>query len=274
MDRSLEAIEHACAGLAVEVLVVRPLGRPPLPSFGSVSIREIVAAEETLVPDRWGQGIQVAQAPVVACLTSELIVSQEWARVLIAALNGVAVGAAGAIGLSPGSGMTATAVYLVRFSAFLPGRGTGSHSDRNIPGDSAAYRRDPVMAHPDLLSAGFWEAEFHRRFHADGSRLILVDDTLSLFRSSVGLRTAMQLRKRHGHGFGMTRVRQHGESPMRVILAAPAVPVVLLVRVLRRAAGSPGAVRIAIRALPALAMLCAAWAWGEASGAWAARTRA
>jgi hypothetical protein len=273
VEPSLRAIERACTGLAVEVLVVRPTGRPALPSSRSITIRELRAKDDSLVPERWGQGVQAARAPVFACLTTELMVHPAWAQALLDALGSEAVGAAGSIELAPRAGMVATAVYLVRFSAFLPRRGTGTPVDGNIPGDSAGYRREAVLAHPDLLVAGFWEAEFHRRFRAEGRRLIMIGQPLSLFRSALRIRTAMRLRVRHGRGYGITRVAQHGERAAQVMLAAPVVPWALLARILRRARRTPGGLRLALRALPAIGLLCVAWAWGEATGAWAAGNR-
>jgi hypothetical protein len=274
LDRSLVALERACSGIRTEVLVVRPGGRAPLPASHSLTLREIAAGESTLVPDRWGLGVSVAQAPVFACLTTELEVHPEWARAVLAALrpdNDGAVGTAGAIELKPGAGTVASAIYLVRFNAFLPRSGAGGHDEDNIPGDAGAYQRNAVMAYPALLSEGFWEAEFHRRFRADGKPLRLLGQPLASFDTAISLRAAMRLRARHGRGYGGTRVSRYGDSATRVLLAAPLVPVVLLLRILRRAAGSHGALPRAVRVLPALALLCAAWAWGEASGALAAR---
>jgi hypothetical protein len=270
VDWTLRAIERSCAGLAYEVLVVRPAGRGPLPASESTPTRELLSHEDALVPERWGQGVRAARAPVFACLTTELEVDPEWASALLEALGPRTVAAAGAIGLAPGAGAVARAVHLVRFSAFLP---AAAPAAGNIPGDGAAYRRDAVIAHADLLSEGFWEAEFHRRFQRAGAHMIFVPRSLVAFRSSVRLRSAAGLRARHGYGYGMTRVMRHGETAARVLLAAPVVPVVMTGRILRRASRSPGMLWSALRALPVLVVICAAWAWGEAAGAWAARRR-
>lgn len=272
LEPVLAAIERTCAGLAAEVLVVRPPGRLPLRSSSSVALRELPASESTLVPDRWGIGVRAGSAPVFGCLTTELSVHPAWAHTLLEALNSGAVGAASAIGLTRPAGMVATAVYLVRFNAFLPDRTTGSHIADSIPGDAAVYRRNAVTEFADLLAEGFWEAEFHRRFKAQGSQLSITNEALSNFHSSLTLRSAVTVRARHGRGYGITRVRDHGENRARLLLSAPLVPAILLARILRRAARSPGALRLAIRAFPALVMICAAWAWGEASGAWSTRS--
>ncbi|MES2125013.1 MAG: hypothetical protein V4503_10050 [Gemmatimonadota bacterium] len=271
LDRSLAAINCACAGIPTEVLVVRPSGRPPLPASDSLTLREIAAGESTPVPDRWGLGVAAAQAPIFACLTTELEVYPDWARAVLAALRDGVVGTAGTIALKPGAGRVASAVYFVRFNAFLPQSAATSHAGHNIPGDTGVYRREAVMAYPELLSEGFWEADFHRRFRAEGKPLRLLDQPLAFFDTAIGLRAAMKLRAHHARGFGETRVARYGESAYRLLLAAPLVPVVLLLRILRRAAGSRGAFGLAIRVLPALTLLCAAWGWGEATGAVAAR---
>ena len=270
---ALEAIERSCTGIATEVLVVRPKGRPVLPHSAALTLREVTADERTLVPERWGLGVHAAQAPVFACLTTELVVHPDWARALLHALASGASGAGGAIALGPRAGITATAVYLARFSAFLS-RPSGEPSIAdNIPGDAAAYRRDAVLAFPDLLADGFWEAEFHARFRARGSRLVFIDQPLSSFRSSVRLRSALVLRARHGYGFGVTRVLRHYDSPVRMLIVAPAVPVMLISRIVGRAVRAPGKMWLVVKVLPALALLCAAWAYGEGVGAWASRSR-
>ena len=270
---ALQAIERSCAGILAEVLVVRPKGRPVMPRSATMTVREVIADESTLVPERWGLGVRAEQAPIFACLTTELTVGPDWARMLLEALDSGAAGAGGAIALVPRAGITATAVYLARFSAFLSRpNGEPSLAD-NIPGDAAAYSRNAVLAFPDLLAEGFWEAEFHARFRARGSRLAFIEQPLSSFDSSVRLRSALVLRARHGYGFGVARVLRHHESPIRLLLGAPAVPVILISRIVERAARSPGKLWLVIKVLPALALLCAAWACGEGVGAWTSRGR-
>lgn len=273
LEPALEAIERACAGIRAEILVVRPEGRAALPRSTTCALREVIVEEHTLMPERWGFGVRAARAPVFACLTTEFVVHPDWARTLLQALASGAVGAAGAIELAPEAGITATAVYLTRFSAFLPRPRAELSVTDNIPGDTAAYQRAAVMAFPDLLSDGFWEVEFHRRFRAQGSPLLATNKSLSTFHSTRSCRSAVALRYRHGYEYGVTRVVRHHHKVWRLMLAAPLVPAVLLARILRRAASAKGGWKLAIKALPALGLICAGWASGEAAGAWAARGR-
>ncbi len=268
---ALASIERACAGLSTEVLVVRPSGRPPLSSWPALMVRELVTDEATLVPQRWGVGVRAAAAPVFACLTSEFTVHEDWARALLDALGNGAVGAAGAIELGTHAGATAAAVYLVRFSSYLPRPGAEPKAAENIPGDTAAYRRDAVMRFPDLLADGFWEIEFHRRFAAAGQQLLALPQPLATFRPKRGLGASLLLRYRHGREYGVTRVVRHRHHAWRLILGAPLVPFVLVGRIVRRVMAVPGRRRLMFGAFPALMMISAAWAAGEAAGAWSAR---
>ncbi|MGH7593233.1 MAG: hypothetical protein ACRELE_05215, partial [Gemmatimonadales bacterium] len=267
---SLQSIERACARIAAEVLIVRPRGRPPLRESQAVTLREVSVDDVTLVPVRWGVGVVAARAPVFGCLTTEFTVHADWATASLAALAGGAAGAAGAIELAPNTGMTAAAVYLVRFGAYLPRIGGTLRSTEQIPGDTAAYRRRDVVAFPDLLATGFWEIEFHTRFLAQGRHLLAIPKALAVFRSTRSLSASLVLRFRHGTEFGAVRVVQKHHGRWRLMLAAPIVPSVLLARIVRRAAGAPGGGRLLVRSLPVVVLLCAAWATGEACGAWSA----
>lgn len=268
---TLGALEVACVGILTEVVLVRPPGPPPIRGFESLDIREVASPIESLVPDRWGIGVREAKGANFACLTSELLVRPEWAATLLSAMTTQVGGTGAAIALDASASITAGAIYLIRFQAFLPSDEGGAWRLDNIPGDGAVYSREAVMAYPELLAHGFWEAEFHRRFRNEGREMRYWNKPLSSYRTSLGLGDAMKIRARHASGYGWTRVVEHGEPAIRLLLAAPVVPIVLVARIFRRAGRSRGMLRHAILSLPAVLVLAVAWAWGEATGAWSAR---
>lgn len=259
----LASLAATCTGLSTELIVVGVRAEPvPFVAPGVVA-RRILCTPDTLVPVQWGKGIAVAESPVVACLSTEFTVSSAWARTLLAALGGGSVGAATAISLAPEASATTTAMYLLRFAPFLPHPGQVAKPADNIPGDGAMYRRDQILAHPDLLAEGFWEIEFHRRWLATGECLSFDPGPLVAFRGPATLRDGVLLRYRHGATYGSTMVLRHSHSRMRHILLAPILPLVLTGRVARRAFSTKGF----LRALPALLALTGAWSLGEAVGA-------
>lgn len=263
---TLASVAAATQGRRIEVLLVgasgatMPEGSTPLP------IRHLESAPESLVPVRWGEGIVAATAPIVACLSSEFTVSPGWAGTLAERLVGPCVGAATAITLAPRASAATTAMYLLRFGAFLP-QGGADGAVRNIPGDGALYRRADILAHPALLAEGFWEIEFHQRWLAAGLTLHLDPSPQLQFHGPAPLHDGMLLRFRHGRGYGAAMVLRHNHSSMRHILGAPLLPALLIGRIARRVHAAGGSVGMVGRAFLPLLALTGAWAAGEATGA-------
>lgn len=273
IERTLASVERACAGRPTEVIVVRPAGRPAVRNSASVHLRECACDEALLVPERWGIGVRSARAPAFACLTTEFVVLPRWAEVLLGALAGGAIGAAGAIELEADASLAAAATYLIRYSPYLPGSGNVRPNASNIPGDTAAYQTAAVTAFPDLLVKGFWEVDFHRRFHEAGGRLEWLPEAVAIFSTECSFYTTLLLRYRHAREFGVGRVMQQGHSRWRLIVMAPLVPLVMTFRVVRRVWQVPARRSLAIRALPSLLAIGVAWAAGEAAGAWSVQGR-
>ncbi len=285
LGASLSAIARSAAGLAdglsYEVIVVATDARlPSLPEPLQQTMQHtsaIVAPRGALTPVMWGIGLRAARGRVVAFTTSQMRVGATWASALLEAINGGVdagvIGAGGPITLgADASDPEADAAVLVRFSAFLPGRWPRVTTTPDIPGDNAAYLRAHLVEHEDLLRDGFWEVEFHRRFARAGKQLLMVPAVVATAEGAVDLRTLRAHRYAHAVSFGMSRVSRHGHSMLRLVLSAPLVPVVLLLRIARRARAA-GVDRARIqRALPAVLRLTTAWAAGEAVGAFRAAT--
>ncbi|WP_309671509.1 hypothetical protein [Gemmatimonas sp.] len=268
-----QSVAGVTGGLTHEVIVVAANAQGlPLPS-AVPSVRLVTVAPGALTPVNWGLGLRAATGRVVAFTTSQMCVSITWAGALLEAINrGVdagVIGAGGPVAL-PSVASAADAATLVRFSAFLPGRWPRVMSAHDIPGDNAAYLRAHLVEHEDLLQDGFWEVEFHRRFARAGKQLLMVPAALATAQGVVDLRALRAHRFAHAVSFGISRVDRHGHSALRIVLAAPLVPLVLAARIARRARAAGvehGRIR---RAIPAVLRLTIAWAAGEAVGAWRA----
>jgi hypothetical protein len=263
------ALDQSCTGLSAELIVVGagPQGFGELPRGGFTGIRTKQCPEDALTPVLWGEGVRLARGRLVAFTTDQMRVSPGWARsLLVAASDGVA-GVAGPIDLGPNTGATTAAAYFLRFSAFAPERWPKAAPARDIPGDNAAYLREAVMRHADLLYDGFWEVEFHRRFEREGLSLQMTPDARATFVGPVSFGAMFRQRFRHGKEFGISRVLRHGESRAKLLLAAPLVPFVLMARIGKRAAAVPRTRGRFLAALMPLGVLAGSWAAGEAAGA-------
>ena len=190
---------------------------------------------------------------------------------MLSALAAGAAGAGGPIDLEPGSDAATAATYFIRFSAFSPHLWRAPGPARDVAGDNAAYQREALLRHADLLGEGFWEVEFHRRFERDGNTLRMEPGARASMVGPIAFGPVLRQRYHHAKEFGRSRVERHGEWRLKLLLSAPLVPIRLVSRVAFRALSVSEKRRPFFGALPRLVLLSAAWAAGEATGAIRAR---
>lgn len=273
LGRSLGALERACAGMDAEILVACPSRVPVPPSLGAAcpSAHVVRARAGALVPDLWASGFRASSGRIVAFTVEQCLVGPEWARGLTAAIDEGAAGAGGPLALHADTTPVDCAVYLLRYSAFMP------HPTRRraaeIAGDNAAYVRAALERHAASFDRGFWEVDFHRRIRSEGGYLLSVPEATAAFAGPCSLRSMLRQRYLHGRHSGALRTRSGGIPIWRSLLAAPLVPTVLAARVLGRTLRRRAYLLRALASLPALLALAGAWAIGEADGAWRARAR-
>lgn len=263
------ALRDGCAGVSTELLLVHcsDCSAPVETENFFSDWRRVEQRTGTLVPVLWGAGARQARAPIVGFTTDQMQVGPNWAAALLKGLDSGASGAGGPIAVAPDAPRPLAVAYLTRFSAFLPGAWPAINRAKDIPGDNAAYRMEALRQHEDLLAEGMWEAEFHRRFEAEGRYLVMVPDAEARLAASPPLQSLFRQRFRHARLFGVSRVRRRRESRLRLLAAAPVVPLLLLTRIWRRSRPGTPERKLVIRNLPWLTMAAGAWALGEAVGA-------
>ncbi|MDX2208174.1 MAG: hypothetical protein SFU57_11060 [Gemmatimonadales bacterium] len=273
INRALTALQEGLPGETIELLLT---GSPPptvpdgnlLPSCWH--IRHLATDPKMLVPEQWGVGLRHASAPLIAFFSGDTVITPDWWPAVATAIaeDGVA-GVATGIALLP-TGRPDAAVFLARYSTFLPQAGGQSHTCTNLPGEATVYRRAVLTQYPELIREGFWEIRFHQRMLAEGWRLRFLPQPLTLFHAAPGVVAFMQQRCGHAQQFGAERVRRFGQSRLGITVRAPLVPWVMLGRILRRAIPNRWGRRALRTGLPRLILYLMAWSWGEVLGAWRA----
>lgn len=241
-------------------------GAPTADLVGLGDAVEVVAAPtSTLVPILWRDGIRRARGYGVALTTAQCLPPPGWVAALLAADMSNFVGVGGPIDLHPQNDPAHRAIYFLRYLAFTPPATRREVSE--IAADNAIYRRAEILEHEDLLAEGFWEPSFHRRFRQQHLRLQL-DPTLCIdYRGCEPLETFPGHRHAHGRAYGQWRAGQASLPKLAaLILVSPLLPIVLLVRVLRRAWAHPRFRASVPSALPWLMLFVLAWCTGEARG--------
>ena len=265
----LTALQAACAGIDAEILVADAsaddtarIARESLPEARVLSL-----PVGTLVPSLWGAGLREAQGRVVAFTIAQCVVNPGWARALLDGIRSGATGVGGRLDVRRGTSATGRATFYLRYSAWLS---VPDGPAEEIPGDNAAYDHAALRSVRDSNGAPFWEVEAHARFRAAGRRLVVHPGATAWFADDTALGTMAARRFAHGRHSGAFRVRSGIRTRWQMVLGAPLVPFVLLVRVATRVARAPGHMAGFASSVGAFLVLAAAWAAGEAIGGFTA----
>ena len=265
----LTALQAACAGIDAEILVADAsaddtarIARESLPEARVLSL-----PVGTLVPSLWGAGLREAQGRVVAFTIAQCVVNPGWARALLDGIRSGATGVGGRLDVRSGTSATGRATFYLRYSAWLS---VPDGPAEEIPGDNAAYDHAALRSVRDSNGAPFWEVEAHARFRAAGRRLVVHPGATAWFADDTALGTMAARRFAHGRHSGAFRVRSGIRTRWQMVLGAPLVPFVVLVRVATRVARAPGHRAGFASSAGAFLVLAAAWAAGEAIGGFTA----
>ncbi|MDB5349813.1 MAG: putative glycosyltransferase [Planctomycetota bacterium] len=252
-----------------EIVVVDASGKDLISRFGEFSsrIRVIETRPGSLAPELWRDGLNSTVADLVAFSTCQMVPRTGWLAAMVEGLS--RTGAAGAGGpISPAGGLSPTdrALYLLRYANYLPPVPESPVFDP--PGDNAMYRRERLVGLEHAWRDGFWEVEVHKCLRGRGEELVAVQAATVEFIGGVSLGPAVTHRMAHARHFGAGRSRGDRLSTRLARMAmAPAVPPLLLARIVRnlRSRGEP--IGPWLSAIPSLGVLLSTWSLGEATGA-------
>lgn len=267
ISAAVEALANALPVSSVELLLTteREAGDPNVPPAWKV--RWLGAGPARLVPEQWGVGLRSASAPLVAFFSTDVVPRAGW-WAAVSTLISVPGTAGAGVAVRPGvTSPSAVAAFLARYSRFLPEHPPRTMTLTDLAGEASIYHTAVLRRETDLLEHGFWEVEFHRRILASGWGLRYRSEGLAEYRGTPRVVAFTQQRCRHAMLHGAARRYRHSEHPLSIILKAPLVPIVLLCRILRRGWRSPTVRPVMAKGLVPLLLYLAAWAFGEARGA-------
>ena len=263
------SVIESCRGRETEIILVDASSDGTADAaradFPNVQVVEMPA--DTLVPRLWAEGIRRARGEKIALLTAQCEVVKDWANELAAAIAAGAAGAGGPIALAPDASRVDSAIYFSRYSAFLPSKFSGVTRVRDIAGDNAMYSGAILRRHMTSFNDGFWEVEFHETIRNEGEYLVMSAAAPVIFGHAGRLGAISRQRFLHARHFGAWRVTRRRSDAARMIIGAPLVPLVLLVRIARRVWKSSAQRKRFISASPLVLHLSARWSLGELLGA-------
>jgi hypothetical protein len=257
----LGALEPQRDGAQVLVCETAASGRELQERFPWATFVERPAAT---VPELWRDGIDCSEGEIVALTIGCMQPTPDWLSTIRAEQrhHGVVAGA-----IEPGEKLRPAdwAEYFVRYTRdMLP---FDAHDCPDLPGDNSAYRRDLLVDVRAHYRDGFWEPVVNRRLAEAGETLWHTPALVVRQGRSSGIRAFLRQRLVHGRAHGRQRGAGFGFARNLIgVLAAPLVPPLLTLRVVRAVLERR---RLRARVFAVLALIFVfdvAWAAGEAAG--------
>lgn len=254
--------------LAPQVDGVEVLVHETMPSPAALRERypwaRFTTTEGALVPHLWRDGIDAARGELVALTIGQMQPAPDWIRTVRAALDDhEAIG--GAIEPADGLPLVDLAEFLCRYARDM--RPFAARENVDIPGDNAAYRVATLERVRDSYHDGFWENVVDRRLADAGAVPWHTPDVVVSMGRSAGFRAFVRQRRAHGRLYGHQRGVRFGRARNLVaVLASPAVPFRMTLRVYREVTARRRLGSRMLLALPIVFAFNAVWAAAEARG--------
>lgn len=209
------------------------------------------------------RAIQEATGDVVLLTEDHCLPSPDWVGVLVREVmqpDRAAVG--GLVETDADASSVDWAFYYVdffRYSRAVPAGPSPSLTVCNV-----AYRRDHLDAVADTWQTIFHETAINDALSSRFGPLWLAPVARVSMRRNVQFGDAVYERYAFGRLFSCTRLEfASGLRRLYYLLFSPALPLLLLTRMGRKAAGDRASRRRFLRSLPQLTALVMAWSWGE-----------
>lgn len=271
LDACLLALEQAesCTHTPLEVLVpercghdvrTRVAARYPFARVLPVSIG-------TTIPQMRALAIDAATAPTVAVIEDHVIVPEQWAQQLVAAVRGDVRVVGGALVNTATASTVNWAAFLCEYSHVLAPRPAGPATW--LMGNNTAYDRALLQECHEVLHAGRWENALHDELRRRGITLWNRPDIMVGHQKHYTVGEYTSQRFLYARAYAADRA-QSSSPALRAAYGAAAItlPVLLYARITSRVWRSGAHRRELLQALPLLALFVTAWGLGEVTGAW------
>jgi glycosyltransferase involved in cell wall biosynthesis len=219
---------------AFEVIVVDCRGPENVARLrrGFPQARFVELDKRETVPQLRRIGVEHAQGGIVAVIEEHCVAAEDWLSTLVSAFSSEYVAVGGPIEFRGGR-LRDWITYFIEYNSYLPPWPEGDAwklADANV-----GYRREVLTANLDSLSGGYWEATLHHKLLSEGARFCSVPGLIVYHRGPFDYGYYLRQRYLFSRAFAGAR-RTNLSAPKRVIylLAAPAIPFVLLARTASR----------------------------------------
>ncbi len=227
----------------------------------------IATPADATIPEMRKIGFAAAAAPIIAVIEDHVIVPDDWAARIKAAIDGGADVVGGPVENAAVDTQVDWAAFLCEYSAILPPL-PGGESDW-LPGNNVAYRSDLLRGYQSVIDEGKWENRLHDAMRADGVRLTLLPDLIVGHKMHYTFKLYLSQRYLYARSYAGARVREKS-APVRIAygFAAFVLPALMYVRTVQRIMKKGRHLDRLWPSLPMLAAFTCSWGAGEVVGYW------
>jgi hypothetical protein len=263
--RCLSALAPQLTVAPIEVLVVSAAADAAI-ACEFPFVTWIPDAGDRLVPELWGKGIEHAHGRIIALTITACTPAPGWVDALINAHRAPHAAVGGPIASAPGARATDRAVYLVRYTPYMPPIASGLVEE--VPGDNGSYKREAIADRmEEIVTHGFWEADINRQLRLRGATLWMESAALVVHAESFSFIGFSRQRFAHGRRFGVTsRTAMPQAARWAHVAGAPLVPLVMLGRILRRVIRQRRQRPAWLVCIPIVLWFLVCWSAGECVG--------
>ena len=210
-------------------------------------------------------GAAVARGRLLAVTEDHCLPDPGWIQSIVAAHEQPPLAIGGVVKKTGPDKSLNWAVYFLDYLRYMPPVQSGeTHelTDLNV-----SYKMSSLQEIRDVWVQEFHEPTVHAALEARGGKLWLSQDIVVHQRRQLRIGHALWDRYAFGRLFGSTRAASVSAGKRMIYAAlAPALPVLLVVRLTRHIMNKKQHIGEFIAALPYIILLASAWAWGEFIG--------
>jgi len=234
IDDCLESVFEQKDAPPFEVIVVDCRGQENVARLAQrfPEVRFVQLAQRETVPQLRRIGVENARGAIVAVIEEHCVAADNWLATLVAAFSPKHVAVGGPI-FFRGGRRRDWITYFIEYNSYLPPWPEGDAwklADANV-----GYRRETLNANLELLSAGYWEATLHHKLLSEGAKFRSVPGLIVYHRGPFDYGYYLRQRYLFSRAFaGARRANLSAAKRAVYLLAAPAIPFVLLARTASR----------------------------------------
>jgi len=219
----------------------------------------------TTLPGLLGVALARASGEIIAITDLTCEVPEDWAAEILkahAAPHPVIGGAVEPTGLRH---VVDWASYFCDYGQFMRPLAEGPVAE--LPGNNISVKRWVLERGKEFVAPQFWKTYWCRRLQAEGISLCSAPSIVVYYRKSFRLIPYLLHRFHNGRCFAGMRLRELSRARRALyVVAAPALPVVLTTRMLRKTLGKRRHLAELVLSLPISLLANLSWALGELCG--------